>query len=213
VRSICSDVTADCDTAEANADLALLNLTDAHLVMVNACGPAIPPPPPAQSPTLFGDLVINEVMADPVGVPDLDGEWIELYNPTSTNLDMNGLTVRITAGTVQDFIIGYTLVVPAGEFVVLGKTTDTSLNDSVPVDYTANFELPNDGFSLEISNGTTLLDSVDFGGFTRGASQQLDPNFANATDNDDTSHWCPAQFLYGIYNNGGPGIANDSCDL
>lgn len=211
VPRVCSDVSGDCYSAEANAEAALLELTNIHQVMINACGSVVPPPPPAEPPTLFGDLVINEVMANPAIVLELDGEWIEILNPTETNFDLNGLTVRVITGSVNEFVISTTLVVPAGGFVVLGKTTDLNLNGGIQVDYTANFVLPNGGFSLEIANGTTLVDSVSFAVLPgAGASYQLDPDFANATDNDEVLNWCPAAVFYGA-NRGTPGAPNHSC--
>jgi cardiolipin synthase len=40
-------------------------------------------------------LVISELLYDPVGVPDADGEWIEIYNPT-------GITVTLTGYVLSD---------------------------------------------------------------------------------------------------------------
>jgi hypothetical protein len=168
--------------------------------------------PPGISPTLFGDLVINEVMADPISVSDQDGEWIEVFNPTLTNFDISGLNVRITAGTIQEFSIDTTVIIPAGAFVVIGKTTDEVLNGGIHVDYVADFILPNGAFSIETSNGTTLLDSVSFSATPGGASWQLDPAFNNANDNDDEGNWCPSTFLYGGGSDRGtPGDTNHQC--
>ncbi len=40
-------------------------------------------------PRLFSQIVINEILYDPSGT-DTGKEWIELYNPTNSSVDMNG---------------------------------------------------------------------------------------------------------------------------
>jgi len=225
VPSVCADPVGECNLAEANSDGAMLDLTSAHEAMLAACGSAVPPPPPAQSPSLFGDLVINELMIDPAGISDAQGEWIELYNPTAIDFELSGLTFRITSlsGATQEFIVNSSVMVPAREFVVLGKSTDPSWNGGVDVDYVASFSLPNGGdFSLEVSNGTTLIDSVSFVAVQvpNGQSYQLHysegayVSVTNAVDNDDLSNWCPAfLFSYGTeaLNYGSPGGLNHPC--
>lgn len=58
--------------------------------------PAVPPsaPAPAPSPSrifIAGDVVINEVMAAPT---DDGGEWIELYNRSSLEIDIDGWKIE-----------------------------------------------------------------------------------------------------------------------
>ena len=40
-----------------------------------------------------GDVVINEIMQNPSAVGDTDGEWFELYNPTGSDIDIEGWTI------------------------------------------------------------------------------------------------------------------------
>lgn len=37
-----------------------------------------------------GQIVINELMADPSAVSDADGEWLELHNRTDAPIDVGG---------------------------------------------------------------------------------------------------------------------------
>ena len=39
-------------------------------------------------------LVINEFMQNPSAVSDANGDWFELYNPTTNSVEINGWTVR-----------------------------------------------------------------------------------------------------------------------
>ncbi|HIA04535.1 MAG TPA: lamin tail domain-containing protein, partial [Myxococcales bacterium] len=55
-------------------------------------------------PVKAGDLVITEVMFNPVQVIDSKGEWIELYNTTNKSIDLRGLTLQ-DAGTDPHLII------------------------------------------------------------------------------------------------------------
>jgi len=51
---------------------------------------------PAATTTDFGQIVINEFVADP---SDGDKEWIELFNNSSTSVDLTGWTFRDNAST------------------------------------------------------------------------------------------------------------------
>ena len=48
------------------------------------------PQAPAANP---GDVVINEVMYDPLSSPDGSYEWVELYNNTSTAITLTGWVI------------------------------------------------------------------------------------------------------------------------
>jgi beta-lactamase superfamily II metal-dependent hydrolase len=63
-----------------------------------------PPPPPPPDPST---VVINEFLMAPN--PSTDGEWVELYNPTATAIDISGLYIDdVAAGG------GAPKVIPAG---------------------------------------------------------------------------------------------------
>lgn len=213
VRSVCAHTPADCSTAETGADSALDAETNAHSAMISACGDVIPPPPPPSSPTLAGDIVINEIMANPAGEEDenqtfalYNAEWIELYNPTETDFDLQGVTIVIDDPNQYNntFQIQSSLVIPAHGFVVIGQTQDSLLNEGTPVDYVAAFAMST-GYYLpsgmnaflphvRVNNGTTVLDDVDLtplgNAGSWGYSLQLSSGFADATSNDNLANWC-----------------------
>jgi len=186
--------------------------------MIDVCGTTTPPPPPPDSPTMHGDLVITELMIDPAGVLDTTGEWIEIYNPTATDFDLTGITFHVLGyfgGGESEFDITGPLTIASNSFAVIGKSFDAVENDGAPIDYVGDFQLPNDlGFALEIMNGTTLIDGIDFAGYgaVTGMSIALFGTYS-AEDNDDFGYWCLSVDGYGTssLNHGSPGAPNTNC--
>jgi hypothetical protein len=70
------------------------------------------------------DLIITEYLADPIGVSDSLGEYFEIYNTTSADIDLTGLAVRddgSNAFTVSGATIG------AGAFAIFSSSDGMSL--------------------------------------------------------------------------------------
>lgn len=67
-------------------------------------------------------LIINEIMSNPIG-DDGGREWIELYNNSSSTVDISSLTISIKGGSfVSVFpVSGGTTITPDG-YVVIGST-------------------------------------------------------------------------------------------
>ncbi len=184
---------------------------------------------PAAGTANAGDLVITEIMYDP-GFPDVndaEGEWLEVFNTTGSDIDIEYWTLRD-----QDFdshVIdngGAGVVVPAGGFAVLGNSADTSLNGGYTANYVFNgtfgtpwaFLLSNSGDEIELVDGAgTVVDGVAYTGGTpwpdgNGESIQLDAAATDATLNDDPANWCVAVTGFGAANQlGSPGSINDGC--
>ena len=85
----------------------------------------------------IGDLVINEALQNPCGeyttgcsVDDTAGEWFELYNATSMDVDLNGLMV--TDDGSNAFTVSTSLIIPA--MAVFGINADSATNGGVAVD-------------------------------------------------------------------------------
>ena len=114
--------------------------------------------------TRLGNIVINEIMANPTGATALpETEYVELYNPTRDAINLNGWTLVYDTRTVV-YLPG--VVLPAGGYAVLYRdgrniTIDTG-GMAVPL---ASFPatLANDGRLLELKNSTNvLIDSVTY---------------------------------------------------
>lgn len=174
----------------------------------------------AQNP---GDIIITEIMNNPAAVSDTTGEWFEVYNTTGSAIDMDGWTLKDDGSNlhVLDAAVGGTTIVPANGYLVLGRSSDTTVNGNAPVDYsydTDGFTLGNgsDEVVLILPDGVTEISRINYdNGATfpdlSGESMQLDPAFLNSNDYDDGNNWCPAITPYGDGDLGTPGTANDAC--
>jgi hypothetical protein len=175
---------------------------------------ATPPTTPPDVPV--GALVVSEIMPDPLMVDGDFGEWFELHNPGASPIDLYGLTVGDGSG--DSFMVDSHLEVPAGGYVVLGRTTDSALNGGAPVDlaYGDAFKLGNDDDTVAVWAGDVVVDEVTYdigAGFRliEGASLSLAPEASSASGNDDGAAWCPATAPYGLGDLGTPGAANGVC--
>jgi hypothetical protein len=106
-----------------------------------------------------------------------DGEWVELYNAGSTPTDVNGWQIR--DGSTSYFTInssrtntGSTQINPGGYLAVYRNMGSSMFN--------------NDGDKVKIFDGSTLIDSIDYGSSTDGKSWSRLPNITGAfADNQE----------------------------
>lgn len=111
---------------------------------------------------VFHDVLINEIMADPspqVGLPNT--EFVEIYNRSSSNFDLNGWTFTdgSTTGSIGNYIL------PAGAYVVLCSAADTALFTPFGprIALSAFPSLNNAGDNLKIFDAASNpIDSVNF---------------------------------------------------
>lgn len=106
-------------------------------------------------------LLITEVFYDPA---DNNERWIEIYNPSDSQISLNGLT--ITDGTL---IISLSGTLNSKDFYILAQNETVFLlkypSSSVdkewsPIQFMHNLE---DGGKLELKDGSTVIDSVSWG--------------------------------------------------
>ena len=64
-----------------------------------------------------GDIVVTEFMADSDAVSDTVGEWLEIYNATTSAIDLNGWTIKDDGSNTYTFPVS--VVVPAQSYFVL----------------------------------------------------------------------------------------------
>jgi len=74
-------------------------------------------------------------MANPNAVADNLGEWFEIFNPTGTVWDLQGLTIKDNNITPEQFTIASSVLVQPGGFAVLGNNGNTGTNGGVTVNY------------------------------------------------------------------------------
>ena len=169
-------------------------------------------------PAAPGDLVINEVMQNPSAVSDGSGEWLEIYNSSANDIDIDGWTIRDDDFDSHVITNGGPLVVPAGGYAVLGNNVDSATNGGAAVNYAyAGLFLSNGGDEVVLVDpGGVEFDRIAYDGGPvwpdpNGASMSLDPAFANTAENDDGANWCEGSTTYGAGDLGTPGAANPEC--
>ncbi|MBO87045.1 MAG: hypothetical protein CL927_16985, partial [Deltaproteobacteria bacterium] len=98
-----------------------------------------------------GDVIFTEFLSDPAAVADSVGEWVELTNLTTNDIDLAGFTLT-DLGRNSAALPGGT-VLPALGRLVVGRSADTAANGGAPVDVevAAGFTLNNDILVLNTS--------------------------------------------------------------
>ncbi|MBN2694010.1 lamin tail domain-containing protein [bacterium] len=151
-------------------------------------------------------------MADPSAVTDTDGEWLEIYNTTSSAITLDGFI--LTRGTTN-YTLNQTGLSVAGNsyFVFAKKDAATSLLPRV--DATLALSLTNSGEqTLSIKIDQLVLDEVTYTETSKpGKSFQLSSASLNATSNNDWANWCVGTTAISSENTdlGTPGTANTVC--
>jgi hypothetical protein len=161
-------------------------------------------------------LVINEVLVNPLN-PTLDtnAEWFELYNAGSLPVDLQGLVIADSAasGRRPYHFIASSVTVAPGAYVVLGNSTNTTVNGGVPVDYAygAALSLVNSLDAVKISRvvgtDTLTLDRTQYASAAISAVDGVGRELKNpALDNSnmDGSNWDFAS-VTSVYGPGGRG--------
>ncbi len=161
-----------------------------------------------------GELLINEVMADPAGA-DAGAEWVELWVSGQRQLDLNGLTLvaeRRDNGKQRSWRLESEacLAVVPGDYVLLGAVVADAdgQGHGIPL---PGLNLYNSALDLSLRLDGELIDSARLDAPATGISQSLDPALAHdPAANDVASAFCAgrSQFAAGA---GTPGVANDPC--
>ncbi len=123
---------------------------------------------------------INEFLPGPMSLNYIY-DYIELYNPTDSAVDLTGWTIASPPSDVDIYSLDGKSI-PAGGYLVLNESE-------------LDFSLAYDGDIIELKNGTSLVDDVTYGNYDDGNitdnapapgednSTARDPNGAD-TDND-----------------------------
>jgi hypothetical protein len=166
--------------------------------------------PPVANP---GDLVIHEIMQNPGAVLDTNGEWFEIFNASSQEIDLNNWTLRDLGTDSTVLHSPNPLLIAPGGFIILGAKTDLAINGGIPVNYAwNNFTLGNDQDEIILIAPDGLeIDRVEWD----GGPNFPDPNGASmalkntSLDNNVGANWCTATTPLASGDFGTPGTAND----
>lgn len=167
-----------------------------------------------------GELIITEVMYNPDIVTDTAGEWLEIYNPGTDPINLNGWIIK-DQGT-DYYAFSDNVIVMPGDHAVLCKNTNSATNGGIVCDAGySSFTLGNTLDALIIARpDNSISDEVIYDASVEpwkslnnaGYSLQLDPDHYDSSDNDDGANWCNCAetIMGGDY--GTPGGANSECD-
>ncbi len=153
-------------------------------------------------------------MQNPDAVSDTVGEWFELYNASARPIDLNGWTIRDDGVDHHHIQAAGPLLIAPGDYLVLGREADASLNGGVAVAYAySGFLLANAADEIILLDGMgTEIDRIAYDGGDAfpdpsGASMTLlDVTLDNSLGASWGLSWSPWPGGAGDF--GSPGAAN-----
>jgi len=162
-------------------------------------------------------LVINEVMVNPANFnsnPDLTGEWVELYNAGTRKVNLQNLVVAdsAAAGRRAYHLISSSVEVQPGAYVTLGRSSNTTANGGVPIDYVYTLTgFPNSLGAFKIARvygtDTLTVDRTQYASAATSAQDGISRELKNPeldNSNMDGSNWASA-LVTAVYGPGGRG--------
>jgi hypothetical protein len=128
-------------------------------------------PPVSFIPTLEatsspGDVIISEFLANAEG--DDDGrEWFELFNTTDEDIDLTGWSIVDNDDDAHTIGGDGPVLIPARGYLVLGESTDPTVNGGAPVDYAFDDDitLGNSNDEIILLQGDAVIHSIGYGDF------------------------------------------------
>lgn len=169
-----------------------------------------------------GAVIITEVMAWPIGMPEgfeVRGEWVELHNRTGAPVDISGWHIVLEQpGNVSEWCTVQSGVIQPGAHAVVGPVTDPAFNGGVSnviaCDPVGGSGLPNGSpflLRLELPSFEVVDLTAPFMA-TQGVSVSLSLSAYDPVGNDDPAAWCQGTAPYGTTGNlGTPGQLNPIC--
>ena len=176
-----------------------------------------------------GELVITEILANPLSVSDAAGEWFEVCNVSGKALSLAGVQIgdgNIVADPVKSPPIpvegGASLTILPSACFVFGLNGDQATNGGVKVDYVypSKLSLNNSGTeTVFLRVGGVTIDEVVYSpskngwpAMPNGASYMLPASKTSAVANDDGTAWCmTVGQTFGAGDAGTPGKQNGPC--
>ena len=165
-----------------------------------------------------GDLVITEVMANPLG-DDADREYFEIYNATGAAANLAGLSIVTSRadGTGESSHRMRSIEVAANGYLVLGNTDKDLLHPYLDYGYESDLgALRNSESKISLFCSGVLVDEIRYGTTINGQSVELNGDLTlDHTANDVAANLCnasPNGNEYEMDNFGTPGEQNGSCD-
>ena len=163
------------------------------------------------------DIVITEIMQNPLVLADTDGEWFELHNTGAAPVDINGWTIRDDGTNSHVIAGGGPVLVPAGAYVVLGRNATAMAGQGVTLLYQyTGIDLGNGDDEVVLLNASLAeIDRVMYDGGPlwpdpNGASMMWDEG---SGDNNVAANWSTSTAVFGGGDKGTPGLPNGGVPL
>lgn len=175
-----------------------------------------------------GDLVISEIMPNPVTEPTQ--EWFEITNVGGASFDLNGLGLDRPDDSPAPTVITSTLCKPLAPntYALFARSLDSAGNGGLPTpDASYGFSLIQDNGTIQVVDPTScsgtpsvctmIYDSAVWGSTTKtgepNRSVQLKQGMLTSTANDMAANFClaPVTQTYGTAANNGTPKATNAC--
>jgi hypothetical protein len=169
------------------------------------------PPPALPVPEHAGDLIITELMIDPDALPDTDGEWLELYNTTDSELELRDCQLDDGGKSPHALSAAFRIAKRAYFTIARGASPGFDADATLPL------SLTNSADSVAVVCHGIEIDRVSYDRaadfvIKPGVSLALDPAMLDdARRNDAASAWCEGRDAYNT-DLGSPGGENPSCE-
>lgn len=155
-----------------------------------------------------GDVIISEIMEDPAQVYDVDGEYVEVFNATATDVDLDGWTIKDGGGT---HTFSTSVIVPAEGFAVLCRNEDEDSNGGVSCagEFTGP-QLANGSDEVVLMDDTDMeIDRVEYDDTSWPTAEGASMEFLGAPgdENNDPANWQEATEKKGDFE------ADESADI
>ncbi|WP_159019072.1 T9SS type A sorting domain-containing protein [Algibacter sp. L3A6] len=89
----------------------------------------------AQFTSSPGDIIFTEFLPDPSTSSEAQGEWFEIMNTTSSDIDIEGWTIRDGSSSKRSHLIIGSLIVPANGYLLLTSNSDAAVNGGLVSSY------------------------------------------------------------------------------
>jgi len=153
-----------------------------------------------------GELLISEVMANPLQVSDTNGEWFELFNASANPIDINGITISDTGSNIHEINNGGSLFINPGDYLVLGRNGDNSSNGGYIADYVYNnFTLGNSSDQIILSSTGMQIARLDYSGLPFGMAGVSAELMRQTVNPSSVDYQLTQDTIYGIGDIGTPG--------
>jgi hypothetical protein len=169
-----------------------------------------------QGPLVAGDLAVVEILvASRAGSGD-EGEWVELANMRQCWLKLQGVTIESPRGALPANVATVTEQIelaPGAKLVVAGSA-DPAKNGGLPgtvVAWNAADVLKNDGDTIRVKSGATVLDEVTYPAFSNletGRTLAF-PGDCQMTHHKDWERWSLTFHEWKTGKKGTPNADND----